>query len=115
MGVHSLTEYCARYLKHIYRRITLTVNSFSLNRYSSLTVFISQNLSIEASSHRTSMILTYFETIFYVEFSQEYYFIFYSSNEKVVFSLSWGSVSISSVGSEILEAHLDRKLSRVSI
>ena len=32
--------------ENIYRRITLTVNSFSLNRYSSLTVFICQNLSI---------------------------------------------------------------------
>ena len=30
--------------------------------------------------------------------------------KKLFFSLSWGSVSISSVGSEILEAHLDRKL-----
>ena len=46
------------------------MNSFLLNRYSSLTVFIWQNLSISASGHRKNMILTYFETISRVEFSQ---------------------------------------------
>ena len=61
---------CVDTSKHIYLHETLTVNSFLLNRYSSLTVFIWQNLSISASGHRKNMILTYFETISRVEFSQ---------------------------------------------
>ena len=61
---------CVDTSKHINLHKTLTVNSFLLNRYSSLTVFIWQNLSISASGHRKNMILTYFETISRVEFSQ---------------------------------------------
>ena len=61
---------CVDISKHIYRHITLTVNSFLLNRYSLLTVFIWQNLSISASGHRKNMILTYFESISQTEFRQ---------------------------------------------
>ena len=68
---------CVDTSEHIYRRLTLTVNSFLLNRYSSLTVFIWQNLSISASGDRKNMILTYFETISSVESSQCDIKIFY--------------------------------------
>ena len=60
---------CVDTSKHIYLHETLTVNSFLLNRYSSLTVFISQDLNISACSHRTSIILTYFESTFHAEFT----------------------------------------------
>ena len=61
---------CVYKSEHIYRHITLTVNSFLLNRYSLLTVFIWQNLSISASGHRKNMILTYFKSISQTEYRQ---------------------------------------------
>ena len=64
--LRSLDTFYLRWLentsKNIYWCVPLTGNSFLLNPYSSLTVFIKKNLNISACSHSTSIILIYFES-----------------------------------------------------
>ena len=103
---------CVDTSKHIYRHVTLTVNSFFTQSLQFINCLYLAKLKYFSFQRSYECDLNIFRNHFLRRIQSR---VFYSSSEKGVFSLSWGSDSIASVGSEILEAHCNRKLCNESI